>query len=535
MIHDVHEFLQATDVPPADVVVVGGGFAGIEVALRLGRAGAEVLLLESGGRDFDPRVQDLVREISIGKELRTPSPDSPFTPYLPAIFRGESRLRQLGGTSNIWTGKWRAFDPLDLAHRPWIPGSGWPIDHDELAGYYRQVVEAYGLEDGVAFAASPEVVAARRELGRAGLTLSFHYWQQQASRPGSDRRAELAASEHVRVVVGATVTELLLDADGDRVDAARVRSLAGGEQLVRGRRFVLATGGIEVPRLLLASDAQRPGGIGNDHDLVGRFHMDHPKTKQARLYPGPAMRVIEPWTHTQPRPRFHVSIELDDAVQREEQLLDHAVYLAPSYRYLQDYPDDEVAAVKQATARRHPAAALRAAWQLARTPGAVAKVLARTRHRDRGGPVDHYVASMYVEQAPDPDSRILLSEQRDELGMRRPVVDWQLSDLDHRSFGATMEQLRARLARAGLGRFELEPRARTLDGWVDAAHHMGATRMATRPEDGVVDPNGCVHGTANLYVASSSVFPTGHSAAPTMTILALAIRLGEHLIERTSA
>ena len=529
MIDDVRA-LDDGAVIHAEIGIVGAGFAGIDLARRLGRDGVRVALLEGGRRDFDPASQMLNREHRVGKPLREPSPDSPFTPYLPAVFRGESRLRQFGGTSNIWTGKWRGFDELDLAERPWIPFSGWPITHDELAGHYRCVSEEYGLGDTHAFAQRPEVRAARAHLAASGLEPSFHYWEATPTRPGIDFRDELGRAPSIRVVLGANATEIVVGEDGATVEHVVFRSLDGRSFRLVADRFVLATGGMEAPRLLLASNRRHPEGLGNGHGLVGRFYQDHPKNKQARLHPGPAMQVIEPWTRTDPRPCFHISLALADDVQREEQVLDHAIYLSPVFDYQVDYPDAEVARLRDALHDRRPGQVLAAAATLLLSPRSVAKILQRTRHRDRGGRVAHFVAGMYVEQAPNPDSRLRLSDDRDAIGMPRLIVDWRLNDLDHRSFDTVLTSLSRRLEQAGIGTLELGTDQPSLDDWVDAAHHMGGTRMGDRPETGVVDPDCRVFGTTNLYIASSSTFPTGHSAAPTMTILALARRLGEHLL-----
>jgi len=242
------------------------------------------------------------------------------------------------------------------------------------------------------------------------------------------------------------------------------------------------------------------------------------------------MDLIRPWTKTTPRPRFHVSLSLADDVQRTEQFLDHAIYLSPVQAYEVGYPDAAVDRLKQALQARRPLAAITATWRLLRSPRSAWKVAQRWRYRAGGGPVAHYRVSMYVEQAPNPDSRLTLATERDALGMPKLQINWQLGQLDRTSFERLLASLSERLERAGIGTLDLGPEQPTLDDWVDAAHHIGATRMAASPREGVVDRECRVFGTDNLYIASSSVFPTGHSAAPTMTILALARRLGDHLL-----
>ncbi|NJN16609.1 MAG: GMC family oxidoreductase [Oscillochloris sp.] len=535
MIRDSEDLQESAELW-AEVAIVGAGFAGLELATYLGRHGVNVVLLESGREQFDPQIQALAATKSVGKQLRTPDPDSPFTPYLPPIFRGEFRIRQFGGTSNIWTGKWRTFDELDFAERPWIPHSGWPISRAEIAPFYCQIAQDYKLGDFAAFAHSRPYRAAETALAPAGLKLSFHYWEQTASRPAGIHRQTLQQLPNVDLILGANATEIVLDPKLEQVESIVFQSLDGRRFSLSAATFVLAVGGLEGARLMLASNRQLPAGIGNQHGLVGRFHMDHPKSKRARLQPGPALAAIAEWTQTQPRPRFHVSLSLDDATQQARQILNHAIYLSPVYAYLVDYPQQQVERLKRALAQSQVGEMIAAAFDLLRSPRLIQKILQRRKYADRGGPIAYYQGSMYVEQAPNHESALHLSEERDALGLPKLLINWQLTDFDHTSFQTTLGCLVDAFQRAGLGKLDFGPEPLTLDdAMVDAAHHIGATRMAATPERGVVDANCKVFGVENLYIASSSVFPTGHSAAPTLTILALARRLGVHLLQVRSS
>jgi choline dehydrogenase-like flavoprotein len=535
MLRDVDELPDGAELE-AEVAVVGAGFAGLDLACFLGRQGVRVVLLESGREQFDPATQALTRVESVGKALRTPDPEGPFTPYLPAVFRGESRIRQLGGTSNIWTGKWRAFDPIDFAARPWIPDSGWPIRYEELVPFYRELMREYGIADFDGFARSEPFARARAQLAGAGLKLSFHYWQATAIRARAHFRDEVAGSDGIEAILGANATELLLDEGHERVELVRFASLDGRRFAVRADTVVLAMGGLEGARLLLASNHQLPAGVGNGRGLVGRFYMDHPKTKGGRVWPGPALAAIAPWTATEPRPRFHVSLSLGDELQAGRRLPNHAIYLKPVYTYQVNYPEQQLEQLRRALAARRLGAIAAAAWALLRSPQALWKIARRRRHGDDGGPVAYYETSLYMEQVPNRESALSLGEERDAVGMPRLKVDWRLTPYDREAFREVIRELTEAFERAGLGRLEFGDTPPDLDAdLVDAAHHIGATRMATTPERGVVDRDCRVFGTANLYIASSSVFPTGHSAGPTLTILALARRLGVHLMERRAA
>ena len=529
MIRDVAE-LDDGMVLRAEVGVVGAGFAGIDLTRYLARHGVHVVLLESGRLEFDPAIQALARTSSVGMQIRIPDPDGGFTPYLEPIYRGETRLRQFGGTSNIWTGKWRTFDALDFEERSWIPYSGWPIGIEDLRPFYAEVAREYGLADFDGFARNASNHRLRKVAAPAGLKQSFHYWQKEPLRLSGMFRQESERSANIDIVLGASATEIVLDPDLEHVRAVGFRSLDGRRFTLSAGYVVLAVGGQEAPRLLLASNRQIPAGIGNGRDLVGRFYMDHPKHKRGKLWPSRAMKMFAHHCATEPRPRFHTSFSLSDEVQRAQSLLNHAIYFTPVYRYQREYPTESVEAIKAALRSARVERLLPPARALAASPGAVWKVVERVVYRDRGGPVAHYASSMYVEQAPNPESRVYLGSERDALGMPKLVVDWRPTPLDYEGFQRLLRGLTAALAQAGLGRLEFGPEPLTLDDTVDAAHHIGATRMAAAPVTGVVDRDCRVFGTDNLFIASSSVFPTGHSAAPTFTIMALARRLGAHII-----
>ncbi len=299
--------------------------------------------------------------------------------------------------------------------------------------------------------------------------------------------------------MGATATELILDETCQRVVAVVCRSLEGKELVVEGETVVLATGGLETARLLLASDRQLPGGIGNAQDLVGRFYTDHPKHHTGILQPGPLTREYARELQYGPKPRFCICFALDDATQRSQKLLEHVLYLKPIYE--------------------RPLERLRRI--LLRRPACV----------DGNGKIASYRVKFVTEQAPQKDSRITLGTERDALGKRKPVLDWCLTEQERRSLEETLQLLTERVAAAGLGTFDFGGDPPSLENMTDAAHQMGTTRMASRPEAGVVDTDCRVFGTENLYVASSAVFPTGPSYSPTFTILAIARRLGQHLLQ----
>ena len=287
MIQDI-ETLEPGATLRADACVIGTGHAGMEAIRTLRRSGLSVVVAEGGRRDFSKEAQEALTRLDVvGRPVREPDPEDTLTPYLAPELRGEGRLRQLGGNSNIWTGKWREFEPLDFRVRPHVPHSGWPIEHAEMLRWYREIERDYGFAEFERFEAAPEL-APLREAAGDGLAMSFHYWEAEPLRVAQRHGAEVEADPGARVILGANAVALERG-EGGRIERLRARSTEGREVALEADHFVLAVGGIEVPRLLLASDRRDPGGIGNAHGLVGRFFQDHPKLKRGRLVPGPTL------------------------------------------------------------------------------------------------------------------------------------------------------------------------------------------------------------------------------------------------------
>ncbi|MGP1385608.1 MAG: GMC oxidoreductase [Thainema sp.] len=500
MITDILEMGEQTTLR-GQVVVLGSGIAGAEVATHLARHGRDVVLVESGRDRFDPSIQALNDVVFLGKRHRELNPNSYYHRYLPPELRGVSRVRQFGGTSNVWTGKWKYLQPIDFEGRPWVANSGWPIRFEDLLEHYRSAAKDYGFGDLEAEAMRPEIVELRAKIAAGGLKMSSFYWEETPTRTAKRFGDEMRRSANLQVVLGATATELKLDETGQRVTTVVCRSLEGRELTVEGDVVVLATGAFEAARLLLSSDRQLPGGIGNAHDLVGRFYTDHPKHHTGTLHPGSLTRQYAHELQYAPKPRFCICFALDDATQAEHKLLEHVLYIKPIYEKTTDR-----------------------LWRIVR---------GRPVCRDGNGAIATYRVKFVTEQVPQKRSRIKLGTERDVLGQRKLEVDWCFTDHDRQSMATTLELLTQRFEQVGLGTFDFGDEPPSLENMTDAAHQMGTTRMASRPEEGVVDTNCRVFGTENLYIASSAVFPTGPSYSPTFTILAIARRLGEHLLQTT--
>lgn len=323
-----------------------------------------------------------------------------------------------------------------------------------------------------------------------------------------------------------------------QVRTIRARTLSGAELLVAARACVLCCGGIENARLLLDSADDPRHALGNAHDLVGRFFMQHPRGVTASVSSTAAQaRALQRRFNlfaSRRTAQHEVGFTLAEHQQRERGLLNASAVL----RY-EASEESGWASLKLLRARlqqrRLGNGTLREALRLVADPIDIAANtwrLARGRHTAFLRPRISVVVDL--EQRPDPDSRVTLSPRRDRLGRRHASVDWRISPLERRTARAITELVGDALSRRGLGDTRLAPWLFETGPYVGREllrthHHIGTTRMAADPREGVVDANCRVHGTRNLFVAGCSVFPTGGHANPTLTIVALALRLADHL------
>jgi choline dehydrogenase-like flavoprotein len=517
---------------PSDICIVGAGAAGITLAERLAKSGHKVALLESGGLDFERETQDLYRGANIG---------------MPYYELDNSRLRFFGGTVAIWGGRCALLDPIDFERREWVPHSGWPIDRSDLDLYYRQAhaqleLGAFNYEDEVWKALGVEDPS----FDPARLDTVLWRFDESTERFTAKRRGDIINSPNIRVLLHANAVKVAAGSEGRSVDHILVQPLGGEPRQVRARQYVLACGAIENSRLMLASNDVERAGIGNAHDQVGRFFMEHPAGRIGKVETDQAFEIWAAFQKSYRRsgPPLAPALRLAEQTQRERQALNSIVTfklqrdpsrgVALGNRLYQNIVHS-IAPSRRGRALDHAYRAVRA-WIHREVRNSV------ERYRARRGITGLYVITR-GEQAPNPDSRVVLSADRDALGNPRADLNWQLAAIDKHTAKVFAETLDAELRRQGKGsvtpsewlhdpspQWPIDP---TVGNHPLANYHqLGGTRMSADPKQGVVDADCRVHGYDNFYVAGSSIFTTGGWANPTLTILALALRLGDHLDAR---
>lgn len=518
-----------------DVCVVGAGAAGQTVAKPLADRGREVLLLESGGLDFDPAIQELNRG---------------FTDGLPYYELQRARLRFFGGTTAIWGGRTCRLDPIDFERRSWVPHSGWPFGPEVLAPYYEQAEARLDLVSDHVARHVLDRVAGAPPLDRAVQDAGYWQFDHHIDRFTAEYRRDILDHPRITVLTCATVTEVVAAPDGREVERLDVANLEGRRITVRARVYVLACGGIENARLLLASRSRVTAGLGNGSDMVGRTFMDHVHCRGGEVIADDPLRVLSFGKSFRHRGRrFAAAFRPGEPLQRSEETLN--VSFTVNVRKPAGKPLG--AFVRGFNYMRHSMAAPNRAWRKAW----YAIKLSGAAMQERVDPYRPWLLTkisdrriytvVRCEQAPNPESRITLdADSRDALGKPRVRLHWAVTPLEKHSVRVAMGAFDSELRRLGLGRLEPSPWLQdpNLDWVFDPLisknsiagyHHMGTTRMSTDPATGVVDADGKVHGIANLYVAGSSVFPTCGWANPTLTILALSLRLADHLASRPAA
>lgn len=514
--------MDTNTIVESELCVIGAGAAGITIARELIGENLRVCLLEGGGFDFEAETQSLYEGQSIGLPLY-PDRDDLYG----------SRLRYFGGTTNHWAGQCAPLSEIDFQPRSWVPHSGWPISKADLDPFYQRALSICDI--------GPYIFD-KRVWEKMGMEqppfnpeeIQSHFWQKSRgpTRFGTFYRDALKNAKNVKVLLHANVTNIGLDKTGARVKHVNIGSLNGKIGSVKAKLFVLACGGIENPRLLLISNQVQTEGLGNQYDLVGRFFMDQPHAPLGTLVMAEADHFLGTYNFKKFEDvRYKFGLRISERVQKQEQILHACGAFGPE----EDAPPPAVEAGRHIL---HDLKGGRISEDLGEKIGRVfsdlddsaAYVYCRLQGRGKMCTMNRWL-DVRMEQNPNPSSRVTLSQDRDALGLNRLNLDWRLTELERRTAKVLAMIIGNEVGRLNMGRIRL-PQWLVEDGdpgWAGGNHHMGTTRMSENPKMGVVNRDCRVHGINNLYIAGSSVFPTSGFVNPTLTIVALALRLVDHL------
>jgi choline dehydrogenase-like flavoprotein len=544
----------------ADVCIVGAGPAGVTLAHELIGSGLSVILAESGGPKKDPAADALS-----GGDAISPA-YAPLTLY---------RRRILGGASTIWGGRCVPYDAIDFEPRPGADLPGWPLDYAEVQRYYAAATryaeagEPEYLADDALPGAPPFIEGFASE---RVLTNSY----ERFSRPSNFWKvygAAIEAASNIRVFTYATCTRLAAQSpSGGHVEAADFVTLAGNRLSISAKTFVVAAGGLETYRLLALSDDVQKEGLGNSSDMLGRCLMSHIEGSFARLRLSPADRSIE-WGFATSRDGVYGRrrLQLAQAEQRRNGLLNLIVRLHHASPVDPSHGDAVLSTMflakhfilaeyrrKITMVERDAAAAMPKGWRfwgghlrniVLGAPGLASFLsdwIVKRHFRPRAIPyvalpsrAGVYPLDVNAEQIPNRECRLWLGMTTDRFGLRLPRLDWKMTDVDVRSIAASLRLLRDEFAQSGVGAIVFNDATLEKDIVVKAVpiggHHIGMARMSADPRYGVVDSDLRLHDVDNVFLASGAVLPTSSHANPTLTILALTLRLAERLKRGSNA
>jgi len=522
----------ASPITACDLCIIGSGPAGSTIARELSGTGLRVTLLESGGFTRSLEADALNEVENIGRPR--------------VVDQWSVRNRIVGGSSHTWGGRCAAFDAVDFEERPWVPESGWPFQIGDLVPYLDRTAPYLGLAVGSGFSDEGFWTLAGRTPPRSGtdpeVLLPF-FWQFSRDDEESYPYEYMRIGRHlanrlgpnITLVTGATARRINPVESGRAVRSVEFAAPDGRQRTLSASTVVLCGGAIENARILLSSDTVTPNGLGNDHDLVGRYFMDHSRGPVGSFEVAGSEPLQKRFGRYNFRGHlFRAGLRLSPQIQRAEKLLNCAAWLGEVVA-----PDDPWDALRRVFSGKPQ-------W-----PSDAVAIASNAGHLVRGLK-DYFVERNGIprklgglsldcmcEQRPDRDSRVMLSAQRDRFGMRLSRIDWRIHEDEPRTMRRMAELVAEQFVRMGLPPLVLEPWVRDRADFpptiTDVAHPAGTTRMSGDPTKGVVDAQCCVHGVEGLYIAGSSVFPTVGHCNPTQMIVALALRLADHLKARTGA
>lgn len=534
--------LTHNQIVDADVCIVGSGPAGLAIAREFNGTTTRIAILEAGEFTFNEETASLADGEVIG---------DPFSPLR------DMRVRQFGGMSNVWnidlhTGgigvRYVPMDPIDFEKREWVPNSGWPIVYEDVVPYYHRAHKFCQLGDFNYSSEYWESANQKRTRFQNDDIVSGIFKFGPSDIYFAQYRREMENSPNVSVYLHANATRVDANEDASSVNQIQVACLNGVNFTVKAQSFILAAGAMENARLLLASNNREPNGLGNQHDVVGRYFMDHPLVDFGVLLPFNRSIIGAMGLYDKKRVNNETVMgryAIAESTLRREQLLNISALVYPRDRRFRS--EGNQSAKKLFSSLKHgalPANSLRHLTNVAtQSPLIFGNWYHHTLRKEvlkpnlaqgawsLGEDIHRYVkfeVLTQTEQTPHQDNRVVLSKQRDQLGVPRMKLINYWREPDILSIRKAQQLFADAFEKSRVGKLIIDDLPRP-SAMMSTHHNMGTTRMHADSRQGVVDANSKVHGLSNLFVAGSSIFTTGGYANPTLTIVALSIRLADYI------
>lgn len=522
MLIDAREFKSPQNFS-ADICIVGAGVAGIVLANELRSINKSIILLEAGGEKYDDNIQQFYSAQSYPENFPDPL---------------GSRIRALGGSCNRWENSTERLDAIDFEKRSWVSDSGWPINYSDLTSYYG-IAEDYcsvgsdgysvgNWEDKGGF----ENICQESDAWIPSIVKSA----LPPTRFFDKYRSNISGRPNVRVYSHAAITDLSFDIHGQTVNSVTFQANPYVKHQVKAKIIVFSMGGIESARLLLQFNQKYNDALGNKNDNVGRYFMEHPTIRAAQFYPigGKALPEAYKGVFDNSR-RIRLRLKLNEKTQNNYQCNNLRIFFNPKpRRILSDGISSSHLVFDALTDAEWPDNFGQHLSNILGDIDLLADSVSRNVFDKRlfqsSDDITGYQIISMIEQTPNRDNRIMLGDEKDPFGNQRVKIKWHLSESDKKKAWKSLELLSKDAGLSAWGRVKLLPE-RSNRIWGSqlgfGQHHIGTTKMGTSMQNGVVDQDCRVFGTKNLYMAGSSVFPTGGHVPPTLTIAALAVRLAD--------
>lgn len=485
-----------------DVCIVGSGIAAHSILHKItslpGGKHKRIAVLE-GSTQSQRRVHRIEQEVE-------------YYPIEQDIYSGEiagwiqesqpeylitSRQRAYGGTTNIWSGWCWPLEKMDMEERRIRKGFQWPISYKDMERYFQQAQEFCGLSSYQY--ESPDFWVKElkdRRIAKMDLDGTSFRTRMLYFNPSTIYEyyaKDFHSSPHIDIYTNAHCLTINWEKVGQNdiiVKDLTVSSIVNGKptknKKIRAKKYIIAAGCFETTRILINSDLDKV------NPYIGKNFMEHPY-----------------------------------------------LWVASEFKFNQ-IPE----AIKNFYFPKHP---IPLPSQVGIIPAIVPIESFIEKHgignfRVLLGGAPHIPGTINIswEQMPNLESRISLSNmsQKDIFGQRRLKIENKISDTDRKTLIYAIKSTVSLLSTLGYGKDFKTPDF-NMDPWsweapwriVPGNHPMGTTSMSSSTENGVVNSDCKVHGTKNLYIASSSVFPTAGYANSTFTLIALALRLGDHIAE----